>query len=105
MRIWHKALILAVVTETVTVAWFVYARPNDETSTSMLALLHFPGIVLILLGWPWLFAILIEAALWMLVWFVVLRLFAMPRDELTKLSSADHQDEWQEPHVKKIVPR
>ena len=70
-----------------------------------LALLHTPAMFLIRHGTPWLPAILIEATLWMLFWFLLLRLFAAPRDELTKVSFADQQGEWQEPQVKKIVPR
>ena len=104
MRIWLKALILGVATESATVAWFVFERAHGETS-KMLALLHTPGIFLISRGAPWLLAVLIEAALWMLVWFLLLRLFASPRDELTGVSFTDRQGEGQEQQVKKIVPR
>lgn len=92
MKTWHKALMLGVVTEVVTIAWFVFERAHRETS-KMLALLHAPGILLISRGSPWLLAVFIEAALWMLFWFLLLRLFATPKDELTKVTfSGIHSD-------------
>lgn len=105
MRIWHKALILGVVTESATVAWFIAARGSDDGFPRTLVILHYPAILLTFIGAPWLLAVLIETALWMLVWFLLLRLFAPPRDELTGLSFPDRQGEGQEQRVKKIVPR
>ena len=106
MKIWHKALILAVVTESGTVAWFIVARGSPGTLFNLSLILHTPALLLTYgLGVPILLTLPIEAALWMLFWFLLLRLFAPQQDELTMLSFADHQREWQEPHVKKIVPR
>lgn len=102
MKIWHKALILCLVTESATIAWFIAARGSDDGFPRTLVILHYPAILLNRIGAPWLLAVLIETALWMLVWFLLLRLFAPPRDELTGLSFSD---EAQEQHVKKIVPR
>lgn len=85
MKIWHKALILGVFTEGATVAWFVFVRMRGETS-KMLAFVHAPGIFLISHGMPWLLAVLTEAALWILFWFLLLRLFATPTDELTSVT-------------------
>jgi hypothetical protein len=103
MKIWHKALILAVVTESLTIAWFFIARARGG-ATIVPAILHAPAIFLIFHGWPWLLTLLIETSLWMLFWFLLLRLFVTPKDELAVPSFADHQREWQEPHVKKIGP-
>lgn len=105
MKIWHKALILGVVTESATVAWLIAARVSNDGFPRTLMILHYPAIVLNFIGVPWLLAVLIETAVWMLVWFLLLRLFAPPRDELTGLSFADRQGEGQEQQVKKIVPR
>jgi hypothetical protein len=106
MKIWHKALILAVVTESVTIASYVIARGSQGTLFSLALIVHTPALFLTFgLGVPILLTLPIEAALWMLFWFLVLRLFAGPNDELTKLSSGDLQGEWHEPKVKKIVPR
>jgi hypothetical protein len=82
MKILHKAVILGIVTESLTVSWFVVARGQGGIST-MLAILHAPGISLLSHGSPWLLAVLIETALWVLFWFLLLRLFATPRDEVT----------------------
>lgn len=68
-------------------------------------ILHYPAILLNFIGAPWLLAVLIETVLWMLVWFLLLRLFTPPRDELTGLSFTDRQGDGQEQQVKKIVPR
>lgn len=105
MKIWHKALMLGIVTESATVAWFIAASGSTDGFPRTLVILHYPAILLNLIGAPWLLAVLIETALWMLVWFLLLRLFASPRDELTGLSFTDRQDEGQERQVKKIVPR
>lgn len=105
MRIWHKALILGVVTESATVAWFIAARGSNDGFPRTLVILHYPAILLNFIGAPWLLAVLVETALWMLVWFLLLRLFAPPKDELTGLSFTDRQGEGQEQQVKKIVPR
>jgi len=85
MRIWHKALILGVVTEVATLAWLIFDRAQSRVSMT-LALLHTPAMFLIRHGTPWLPAILIEAALWMLFWFLLLRLFATPSDESTSVT-------------------
>jgi hypothetical protein len=85
MKIWHKALILAVVTESLTIAWFFIARARGG-ATIVPAIFHAPAIFLIFRGWPWLLTLLIETALWMLFWFLLLRLFATPRNELTDIS-------------------
>lgn len=103
MKIWHKALILGVVTESATVAWFIAARGSNDGFPRTLVILHYPAILLNFIGAPWLLAIFIETVLWMLVWFLLLRLFARPRDELTGLSFTAHQG--QEQQVKKIEPR
>jgi hypothetical protein len=103
MRIWRKALMLGIVTESATVAWFIAARGSDDGFPRTLVILHYPAILLNFMGAPWLLAVLIETALWMLVWFLLLRLFAPPRDELTGVSFTDRQG--QEQRVKKIVPR
>ena len=105
MRIWHKALILGVVTESATVAWFIAARGSDDGFPRTLVILHYPAILLNFIGAPWLLAVLIETTLWMLVWFLLLRLFAPPKDELTGLSFTDRQGDGQVQKVKKIVPR
>lgn len=92
MKTWQKALIIAVVTEVVTIALLVLERAHGEIST-IVALLHTPGIFLIRHGAPWLLAVLTEAALWMVFWFLLLRLFATPKDELTKVTfSGIHSD-------------
>lgn len=96
MKVWHKALILAVVTESVTIAWFIVARRRGAVST-ILDLLHTPAMFLIRHGTPWLLAILIEAALWMLFWFLVLRLFATPTDELASVTFSGIQSERKKP--------
>src|SRR5437667_295618 len=85
MKLWQKALILAVVTESITIAWFVIARRSLGDLPPALLLLHTPAIILIWIEVPWLPAILVEAAFWMLVWYLVLRLFAAPKDELTRI--------------------
>lgn len=106
MKIWHKALILAIVTEGVTIAWYAIARGSQGTLFSLALIVHTPALFLTFgLGVPILLTLPIEAALWMLFWFLLLRLFAAPKDELTTLSFTDHQGEWHEPKVKKIVPR
>lgn len=104
MRIWLKALILGGATESATVAWVIAARGSDDGFPRTLVILHYPAIVLNLIGAPWLLAVLIEAALWMLVWFLLLRLFASPREELIE-SFSDREGEGQQPQMKKIVPR
>jgi hypothetical protein len=98
MRIWLKALILGVATESATVAWFIAARGSDDGFPRTLVILHYPAILLNLIGTPWLLAVLIEAALWMLVWFLLLRLFASPRDELTSVTFSGIQNETKNHH-------
>lgn len=85
MKTAHKALILGVVTEAATVAWYIFARGRTEVPVTLFVL-HTPAIFLIRHGAPWLLSVLIEAALWMLFWFLVLRLFASPKDELTSVT-------------------
>ena len=91
MKIWLKALILGVATESATVAWFIAARGSNDGFPGTLVILHYPAILLTLIGAPWILAVVIEAALWMLVWFLLLRLFASPRDELTGVSFTERR--------------
>jgi hypothetical protein len=105
MKIWRKALILGGVTESATVAWFIVARGSNDDLPGTLVILHYPAIFLTLIGAPWLLAVLIETAVWVLVWFLLFHVFAPPRDELTVLSFSDSPGEGHEPQVKKIVPR
>ena len=106
MKIWRNALILGVVTESATVAGFIVARgSNDDLPARILVILHYPAIFLNFIGAPWLLAVLIETAVWVLVWFLLFQVFAPPRDELTVLSFSYPPGEGQESQVKKIVPR
>lgn len=104
MKKWQKALTLSVITEIVTISVFV-ASLRTGASRTVALILHAPAILLIRAQVPWLAALLIEAALLMLIWFLLLRLFAKPKDELAKVPFANDQGEWNQTKVKPIVPR
>ena len=101
MNLWHKALTLAVLSEVVTISLFVMSL-REGFSRKVALILHAPAVFLIRAHVPWLAALLIEGAVLMLIWFLVLRLFARPKDE-PGLSQA--QDEWGQTKAKPIEPR
>lgn len=105
MKIQHKALILGVVTEAATVAWFIAARGQSDGLPRALVILHSPVIFLNFMGVPWLLSLLIETAVWVLFWFLLIRLFAPPRYELSNELFAGSQRGLQESPIKKIEPR
>ncbi len=98
MRISQKALILAVVTESITIALFIAARGSQGVFPPALWFLrHTPAILLIWLELPWLLKTLIGAALWMLFCFVMMLLFAGSKNELMMIRLSVHQSKTRAP--------
>lgn len=100
MKTWQKALILAATTEIVTISVFVIARLRGGISMTWALILHTPAVLLVRVQVPWLLAVLIETAVWLLIWVLLIRIFAGPGNNLT-----GDRGEWQQAKVKPIVPR